>query len=979
MRGSIWKKVTVTVLSAVMLVTSALPGAALAKEKSGEGDATASQTRAALYMSVAGNLNNVISRDITFNLNQKGVEGTHEVTDENRDRLLYGTNKDKEYALGLAGHFALFGEEVYIDNPQFSDFEGRAAAKQFEVKNGPSSGVSIKGVQTDGSKVDDNKPYVAVIICNNDRSKTFGKVQRMYDGGNSFVISDEVETVIAPGQEELYLDHIYTTKKNGLINFDREIEFVKKRSEQFKNFASNGTVSDSGYEFGFITLTGTDPKLNIFHISEEQFERMLNGFDINIPEGSYCIINVSGKQIHWSGQLTNVLRMNGNTVPQGDANNRSLNPNNYILFNFYEADRVELGGSSRGTVLAPKAEILDVAEGNSPASGGHNAGQLIGRKITIQRETGPFGFTMPASYITEYTPHYLYYTVDDHGKTVLKEMPASMYQLLIGQDKAPMPKKDVQYNAGFYEGETIATGVTSEAFLEAMGEDSSFAIYKTLHELGIDPKFEVYTDGKDWFEAIDGPRLKEANTYKNLTRHDDIALDSLSYTFGKSNVYFIMYPLAKVAVDVRWDDKQNQDAKRPASYNVTLTEKYSDNTSDTRETLNTLSGEAVQVKETDSELNKEVTFDHYEGTYTTLVPLFGNQSKGNGTYGAGQQYFDGDSAVFGISYQAPDDYRDITKTDSRVSFPADGALVDENGVAATYHIVLALKYKATFYFVGTDGTKTEVFKNSYKNYRGLGTFSNIPDLDTTSKMELLGENYLNENYTVVWRDIETGNTYNPGSTYAFDYRDVIFEATVRRTETIENSPWLYSNIIYFRNSHYIPAPSLVDRIKADKTTEKDYWGFNYIQHGNSDYSTAMLESGKYDDEKFLMISFVCGIDKQRADATRITVSTKGYGAKDPVLHEAKKASVTDTEKGFTDTFSAMPGVNPNGKTIQQLLPSDPYKNDYDGMRIIRLIFPAEAYKNETLYFTVYYEKDGVEYVWAYYPVCIKSNEYWTLR
>ena len=440
-----------------------------------------------------------------------------------------------------------------------------------------------------------------------------------------------------------------------------------------------------------------------------------------------------------------------------------------------------------------------------------------------------------------------------------------------------------------------------------------------------------------------------------------------------------MYPLAKVAVDVRWDDKQNQDAKRPASYNVTLTEKYSDNTSETRETLNTLTGEAVQVKETDSELNKEVTFDYYEGIYTTLVPLFGNQSKGNGTYGAGQQYYDGDKAVFGISYQVPDDYREITKADSRVSFPADGAPVDENGVAATYHIVLALKYKATFYFVGTDGTKTEVFKNSYKNYRGLGTFSNIPDLDTTSKMELLGENYLNENYTVVWRDIETGNTYNPGSTYAFDYRDVIFEATVRRTETIENSPWLYSNIIFFRNSHYIPAPSLVDRIKADKTTEKDYWGFNYIQHGNSDYSTAMLESGKYDDEKFLMISFVCGIDRQRADATRITVSTKGYGAKDPHIYEAQKESVTDLNKGFTDTFSAMPGVNPNGKTIQQLLPSDPYKDDYDGMRIIRLIFPAEAYKNETLYFTVYYEKDGVEYVWAYYPVCIKQNEYWTLR
>ncbi|MBO4325119.1 MAG: choice-of-anchor A family protein [Lachnospiraceae bacterium] len=974
MRESILKKVTVTVLSAVMLVTSALPGAALAKEQSGEGDAAASQTRAALYMSVAGNLNNVISRDITWRLDSKGVEGTHEVTDENRDRLLYGTNKDKEYALGTAGHFSLFGEKVYIDNPQFSDFEGRAAAKQFEVKNGPVHGICIKGAYTDGTLPDDNQPYVAAVICNNDETKSFGRVQGNYSGNHSFIVSNEVTTITAPNQEENYLERIYATPKDGVIDFKKEMEFLKKRSKLFADFASNGTVTDSKAAYGTLILKGEDPRLNIFHLTEEQFERPENTFDIQIPDGSYCIINVSGKDIFWSGQLQNVLSLNGTTLGQNELRNTR------VLFNFYEADKVSLGGNSRGSVLAPKADIVDAqSESGGPANGGHNAGQLIGKTVTIQRQTGAYGFQMPASYITEYTPHYLYYTVDDHGKTVLKEMPASMYQLLIGQNAAPMPKKGVQYNAGFYEGETIAADVTSEAFFEAMGDDSSFAIYKTMHELGIDPKFEVYTDGKDWFEAVEGPKLKEANTYKNFTRHDDIALDSLSYTFGKSNVYFIMYPLAKVAVDVRWDDKQNQDAKRPASYNVTLTEKYSDNTSETRETLNTLTGEAVQVKETDSELNKEVTFDYYEGIYTTLVPLFGNQSKGNGTYGAGQQYYDGDKAVFGISYQVPDDYREITKADSRVSFPADGALVDENGVAATYHIVLALKYKATFYFVGTDGTKTEVFKNNYKNYRGLGTFSNIPDLDTTSKMELLGENYLNENYTVVWRDIETGNTYNPGSTYAFDYRDVIFEATVRRTETIENSPWLYSNIIFFRNSHYIPAPSLVDRIKADKTTEKDYWGFNYIQHGNSDYSTAMLESGKYDDEKFLMISFVCGIDRERADYTRIRVSTKGYGAKDPVLYEAKKASVTDFNNGFTNTFSAMPGVNPNGKTIQQLLPSDPYKNDYDGMRIIRLIFPAEAYKNETLYFTVYYEKDGVEYVWAYYPVCIKSNEYWTLR
>ena len=975
MRESIWKKVTVTVLTAVMLVTSVLPGAALAKEQSGEGDAAASQNRAALNLSVAGFIGGNIEKDITFDLSRKGVAGTHEVTDENKDRLLYGTNKDKEYALGIAGHFALFGKEVYVDDPLFSDFEGRAAADMFDVLQGPAHGLPVEGLYTDGSKPDGNSPYVAAIICNNDSTKSFGKVQGAYDGQHSFVISDEVTTITAPGNEENYLDRIYTTQKNGLINFDKEMPFLEKRSRLFADFASNGSVYSPQYESNKLILEGNDPKLNVFSLTEEQFEQVWSTIDIRIPADSYCIINVSGRDIKWGLGLTNILQFNGVVMPQGAHQGMSSNPNNQVLFNFYEAERVSLVGSSRGSVLAPKAEISDDGEGPSPANGGHNAGQLIGKKVTIRRQTGPFGFLMPASYLTNYTPHYLYYTAD--GK--LKEMPADMYRLLIGQDAAPMPKKGVAYDAGYDAGEQIATNVTAEAFFEAMGDDSSFAIYKTLHELGIDPQFEVYTDGKDWFEAIEGERLKNANEYKKLTRHEDIALDELAYTFGKSNVYFIMYPMAKVSVDVMWDDKQNKDAKRPGAYNVTLAEHFSDNTSESREALNTLSGEATQVKKTDSELNKEVTFDYYEGTYTTLVPLFGSQKKGNGSYGGGQQYFDGDKAVFGITYSTPDGYRDITSADGKVSFPADGALVDENGVAATYHIVLALKYKATFYFVQTDGTRTEVFENNYKSYRGLGTLAGIPDLDTTSRMELLGDNYLNSDYTVIWRDIETGNTYNPGSSYAFDYKDVIFEATVRRTETIDNSPWLYSNIIYFRNSHYIPAPNLVDRLKADNTSDPDHWGFNFMQNGDSDYSFQTLSAGKYDDEKFLMISFVCGVDKARADYTRITVSTKGYAAKDPILYEAKKAPVTDTDMGFTSSFCAMPGVNPKGKSIQELLPSDPYRNDYDGMRYFRLVFPAEAYKNETLYFTVYYEKDGVEYVWAYYPICIKQNEYWTLR
>ena len=167
-----------------------------------------------------------------------------------------------------------------------------------------------------------------------------------------------------------------------------------------------------------------------------------------------------------------------------------------------------------------------------------------------------------------------------------------------------------------------------------------------------------------------------------------------------------------------------------------------------------------------------------------------------------------------------------------------------------------------------------------------------------------------------------------------------------------------------------------DRLRIDKNQDEYTFIQRTVNGELTDYAwNEDLTTGKYKDERFFLFSFAYGIDTERAVATRITVSTEGFGTKDVnYIYDSGRTTK------MIDTFSQMPGAaKPDKKTIQQLLPHDPYRNDYDGMNYIRLVLPCDDYEDSTLYFTVYYiDAAGHESVWFYFKLNLRENEYWTL-
>lgn len=898
--------------------------------------------------------------------------------------LLYGGDNGN-YALGVASHFTLFAKNVRIAGN--ADCEGRIAADEFTVDTCPGGGYPVLGKLTSGK----NKSGAADIICNNAISKSFGNVDYAYSSGNgthTYVVSDEVTTILAPFYASWLADGIrnntYTVPKNSLINFDAELSKLVATANRFASM-SNGTVSDS---WGNLSLSGKDAKLNIFTLDQNTWNKA-NTIMINVPSGSFVIINVAGKNVAYGNAAANCTYINGNLLTQNSAEN------NVILYNFYEAENVKLVSPNRGSVLAPKAYVEDVCDYQ------HNAAQIIANSIYIKNEMGAFGFLMPFDYLglvpeTEkaYTVHYMYYTAEGE----IKEMPADVYRAFIGSAAAPMPGKN-KVSEAYQFGDSVqaADEAGQKAALADFVTENDLKIYADLFKNGCDIRFEVYEDGKDWNKAISGNDMTKVSALNSMTRKADISWKD-TYEFGDSNVYFIMYPMAKVTVDVSWDDKHNKSGKRPSDMNVALVENVPDsnngkNVSVDKDNVDLLKGTSNTVVLPDETLNKNIEYDVFDDGYVFYVPLFGRQADVTGknssrTYGSTIDKF-GENGLFDIRYDIPKEYSDVTVT--KVEKPAGAAIVDENGVVANYHIVLRGEYKAIFYVIDESGKRYEVFKDDffnltndeYEKFRGLSSTDPLPELTNTEINSILGKSYTNPDYSVTWKDIKTGKNYVGGlldDTYTFDYEDVIFETTVRRTETIDETPWLYVNIITYRNSHYIPGKMAWQRMKMDNTFDPSGDGFTFIQSKKrvTGYSYGSLMNGEYADDKFLLLSFIYGVDTDKAVATRVTVSTKGFSTDDDIFFTSENRAAKSEAFGLYQTYRSMSGSK--ASTIKELVPQDAYVEDYDGMCYYRLALPAEEYENATLYFTVYNtDETGREYVWFYYLINMNKNKFWTLQ
>ena len=906
-------------------------------------------------------------------------------------KMLYGSDTTR-YALGVASQFVMFGRNVNINSSM--DAEGRVAADELYMN--VYNEFTIKGLSGLGEDV----KGTADVVVNNSVQKAFGYVHP--DSGSDehiFVVSEDVTHFLGKASDipDKIKAKSYTVPKDDLIDFDRELASLTALSAKFVSLAK-GSVSTNN---GTLTLTGTDTKVNIFNVTATQLSSA-NGVSISVPKDSFVIVNVSGKSFTYSETLSWQIKFNGNTIGQNSTYEVT-----HLLFNFYEATKVDLAGPNSGCILAPLAHVEDVQ------SYAHNFGQIVAREVTLKHEIGYYCFLLPYDYLgitpeqdKSYTVHFMYY--DMMGK--LHEFVDDFYDFEIDRETAPTPTNGQK---GFKPGDTFSFTMLAEIFnlFKNLDKDPSFPadFYQRVAGYGR-LRFRVYEDNEDWSNAIDDPdALCNEDTYSSMVWAGDIKPGT--YTFRDSNVYFILYPLTGVELQVLWDDKSNKAGYRPEEFNVTLMEKVIDPATGKeravkRDVEYTLENIVSSYPLEDKELKADIDYDFYECTFTFLVPLFGAQPDLNGNltdrrYGGGTnpEVYDflQPENLFYIEYEVPEHYSDVTM-DVFDWWGTNVWVQPSEDSIATYAVILRGEYKAIFYVVDPKtNQRTEVYKTNfytgtpgqdgnYNKFRGFAETDVLPNLTNDEIAKVLGTNSFTPVYQIMWLDTKTAKNYEGGAnTYQFDYEDVIFETTVRDPDVIQNAPWLYVHIIRFRESYYVPGSMLWKRLKMDETTDPDDGGFTFIQkmieeedpedNHLTEYSYESLKNGDYDDEEFLMFSFVYGIDTDRAVATRATVSTEGFGHDAEIFYEAEKMGVNDG--GMTDTFLGMKGGS--SLDIHKLLEEDDYCKDYDGMRYFRLALPADEFVDKNLYFTVYYiDADGQESVWFYYYFDMDNNKYWTI-
>nr|WP_277923620.1 choice-of-anchor A family protein [Sphingomonas sp. TREG-RG-20F-R18-01] len=138
-------------------------------------------------------------------------------------------------------------------------------------------------------------------------------------------------------------------------------------SQTYAARTATGTLTTGQYTPGDATLQGTSSGTNIFYIDGSTYSRLYALTFSGI--GSGAVVNVSG------GSLTNFLNISyGSLLPS------------QVLFNFYEATTVSMGGMTiAGSLLAPDARVQ--------IQGGSVAGSVVANSFYSEGATiGGQGF-----------------------------------------------------------------------------------------------------------------------------------------------------------------------------------------------------------------------------------------------------------------------------------------------------------------------------------------------------------------------------------------------------------------------------------------------------------------------------------------------------------------------------------------------------------------------------------------------------------
>jgi len=138
------------------------------------------------------------------------------------------------------------------------------------------------------------------------------------------------------------------------FDFTAVKNYLLEASAYWAGLTANGTDVAGG---GSLTLTGTDPTLNIFSVSGADVSSSTY-FVIDVPAGSTVLVNIDGTSVQMQGFGSSLT----GATP------------NHILYNFYQATSLTIdGGSPLGSILAPKAATA--------FGSGHIEGSLIVKSL----------------------------------------------------------------------------------------------------------------------------------------------------------------------------------------------------------------------------------------------------------------------------------------------------------------------------------------------------------------------------------------------------------------------------------------------------------------------------------------------------------------------------------------------------------------------------------------------------------------------
>lgn len=219
-------------------------------------------------------------------------------------------------SLGIAKDFSVFMlNDINISN---FDIEGRMAGG----KN-----VSIAGFGV-GTILDSSYAERYTVIAGNNI--------KLGDGAFG---PDKVDTGIAAyGGNATTPDYFkHKVVQDTPLDFDVLRRHLLETSEAISKLSATGetVISKEGV---IMTLTGNDPKLNVFKVSGEYLKN-ISTFTIKAPKGSSVIVNIDGS-----------------TVEMGRGLSLEGVDSAHVLYNFYQASKVSnVGIEVLGTVLAPKA------------------------------------------------------------------------------------------------------------------------------------------------------------------------------------------------------------------------------------------------------------------------------------------------------------------------------------------------------------------------------------------------------------------------------------------------------------------------------------------------------------------------------------------------------------------------------------------------------------------------------------------------